>query len=82
MKVIKINEDIVQCKFTGIGINKYEVIIFFKDGKWHNDSYQAAIYQSGYKYWWYKDTFYGRNNDFTIKTWKKKVKEIKLSIFK
>lgn len=87
MKVIRINRDFQQtkCKFTGIAINSYGVIIFFKDGEWHNDNYPAVIClgPNGKFYtWWYKNEHYGANDAFTIKTWKMQVKEIKLSIFK
>ena len=59
---------------------------WFINGKRHREDGAAIIYKSGYKEFWYKNKCYGTNNSFNIKTWKKKVKELKylesLEIFK
>jgi hypothetical protein len=46
-------------------------------GKYHNENHAAWIWKDGNKDWYYKDKYYGENNDFTNETWKKKVKELK-----
>ena len=65
-------------------------LYYYKDGEFHNEDGPAVIVldnpiYNGYKDYFYKGRHYGRNN-FTIKTWKEKVEEIKylesLEIFK
>lgn len=73
---------------TGIFISgAYKTIRFYKDGQLHREDGPAAIYHTcSYKDWFYKDKYYGENNQFTTKSWKRKVKKIKhlenLNIFK
>lgn len=55
------------------------------DGQLHREDGPSAEFADGDKEWHYKNKIYGKNNDFTNKTWVKKVKELKrqekLSIF-
>ena len=71
--------------FNGICRARNNCVFHFKNGKLHNEDGPATIYVSGDKDWFYKKILYGINNQFTIKTWKKKVKHLKrqekLSIF-
>ena len=59
---------------------------YYINGKLHRENGPAIDCKSGYKEWFYKNRYYGKNNSFTNKTWKKKVKELKylesLEIFK
>ena len=55
-------------------------IIFYRNGKIHNENFYAKNYMDGGKAWYYKGKYYfGSNFDiaFTNKTWKQKVKEFK-----
>lgn len=91
MKIIKAKEN---DGFYNAFIKKAVVIIddkekycifFIKNNGYHNKNGPSLIYET-YSLWYYKDRPYGSNNSFTIKTWKKKVKELKrqeqLKIFK
>ena len=86
MKVIKILTIYnIQNNFTGICQTKTR-IFYFKNGEHHNKNGSAIQHLSDTKNWWYyKGKYYGAN-DFTNKTWKKKVKRLnleeKLRIFK
>ena len=59
--------------------------VIWKDGSkiWcmndleHREDGPAYEYSNGLKYWNYKGKHYGQNDDFTIETWKEKVKELK-----
>ena len=59
-------------------------IYFVKNRMFHNINGPALIC-ADFKAWYYKDEFYGQDDDFTISSWKKKVKELnrkeKLKIF-
>ena len=62
-------------------------IHFYKNGIYHREDGMAFInLYVNEKDWYYKGEHYGNNNDFTNKTWKKKVKQLKreeeLKIFK
>ena len=52
----------------------------------HRENGPAKKYANGGKGWYYKGKYYGKDNDFTVKTWKEKVKYLKreeeLEIFK
>jgi hypothetical protein len=43
----------------------------------HREDGPAVEFVNGNKHWYYKNKYYGANDDFTIKSWKKKVKELK-----
>lgn len=74
--------------FTGIIIDSDCDIIFYKNGNFHNENGPSNIYYNtnGDFLWYYKGAFLGSDYDFTIKSWKKKIKELKreerLGIFK
>ena len=57
---------------------------FFKNNKIHNSKFYAVIgidlpnHQPTVVYaYYYKNDFYGNDNNFTNKSWKKKVKQLK-----
>ena len=53
-------------------------IHFYKNGKYHREDGVARInLYINEKLWYYKGEYYGVTNDFTNKTWKKKVKQLK-----
>lgn len=87
MKVIKLKEYMGLFFGTAIVLTT-SFVYFFKKNISHNKYGPATIYRhSNYAMWWcYKGISYGANEDFTIKTWKKKFKELKqqdkLKIFK
>ena len=60
--------------------------IFIKNGFIHNEKSYAAYDGSKERQFFFKGECYGNNNDFTICSWNKKVKELKylesLEIFK
>lgn len=74
--------------FTGIIIDSDRDIIFYKNGEFNNENGPSIIYYNtnGGCSWHYKGVFWGSDYDFTIKSWKKKIKELKreerLGIFK
>ena len=85
MKVIIIN-NIIPRNFTGICKTLIdESIRYYKNGMEHREDGPATEYKDCYKSWDFKNKCFGYNNDFTNKTWKKKVKHLKrqekLSIF-
>jgi hypothetical protein len=65
--------------FTGIIIDSDRDIVFYKNGKYHRENGPAinAYNTNGAFSWYYKGVFWGSDDDFTIKSWKKKVKELK-----
>lgn len=79
MKVIKVISFLQKCNFTAIVINTRQDIIFYKNGKCHNQYGPAHIYSNGEQQWYYKGDYcyYGSSNIFTNKSWKKRVKELK-----
>ena len=50
---------------------------WFINGLNHRENGPAVEYKDGGKYWFYKGKNYGYDNDFTNKTWKEKVLELK-----
>jgi len=92
MKVIKVkvyNEiqyeyRVVIPNFSGIVIDVKNFIGFYKNSLISRKDGMAAIYFYGGE-WWYKNKWLGSNSAFTIKSWKRKIKEIdrkeKLKIF-
>ena len=63
---------------TGIFIaGAYKTIRFYKNGSLHREDGPAVEYANGGKKWCYKNKRYGYDNDFTIESWKEKVKELK-----
>jgi len=78
MKVISIKKFYADFKsYTGIVINNYDFFIFYKNGFFHCKNGPATEYLNGSKGWYYKGRFYGYDNDFTIKSWKEKIKQLK-----
>ena len=67
--------------FTGVIIDSDSDFCFYKNGKVHNENSWAQLIcnpeEVSYSYYFYKDECYGVNDDFTNKSWKKKVKELK-----
>ena len=61
-------------------------IRYIKNGCYHRIGGPAIEYPYGSKSWYYKDKLYGLDDDFTNKTWKEKIIELKreeeLEIFK
>ena len=84
MKVVLVRTyedvDIDFCKkssFTGVVIDKM-YITFYKNSKIHNPYCAASIILFDFrKEWWFNNKCCGKRDDFTNKTWKKKVKELK-----
>lgn len=50
---------------------------WYVNGLWHREDGPAFEGKDGKRYWCYKDKRYGDDDDFTIETWKEKVKELK-----
>ena len=64
--------------FTGICQILYmDEIIYYENGKIHNENGPALLASGNQKFWHYKDKRYGENNDFTNETWIEKVQELK-----
>jgi hypothetical protein len=63
-----------------------ESIRYYQNGLIHRNDGPAVISENGDKYWFYKNTYYGVNDEFTNETWKEKVQYLKreeeLKIFK
>ena len=57
--------------------NKY----WYINGLHHREDGPASEHSNGAKYWYYKNKCYGCDN-FTIKSWEEKVRELKMEIFK
>jgi hypothetical protein len=51
---------------------------FYKNGIWHNNKNATFIRRDGYKEFYLNNKFYGDQNDFTKKSWRK---FIKLQVF-
>lgn len=70
----------MDCKnnfFTGVcKVLVDNSIRHYKNGNLHREDGPAYEFVNS-KSWWYKDKCYGVDNDFTIKSWKQKVKKIK-----
>lgn len=88
MKVINVADLFcIPLNFTGIcKVKMFSLIIFLKNGNYHNENGPALEYAYGQKDWCYKGVCHGINNDFTNETWKELIKEFKrqqrLKIFK
>ena len=63
--------------FTGIIVTHDCEICFYKNGSLHRENGPAVIYEGSALAWARKDHYYGFFNDFTNKSWKKKVKILK-----
>ena len=64
--------------FTGICKILFDLsICYFKDGNLHREDGPAIEYADGFKNWFYKGECIESENDFTIQSWKEKVKELK-----
>lgn len=64
--------------FTGICKILFDLSInYFEKGNLHREDGPALEYADGFINWFYKGELYGYNNDFTIESWKEKVKELK-----
>ena len=62
---------------TGVVINTSNLISFYKNGNLHKKDGCARIYTDRFVDWYYKGKYYGGDNEFTNKSWKKKVKQLK-----
>ena len=49
---------------------------WYKNGKCHREDGPAVEWASGYKAWYLNNKCYGRNNDFTNKSWIKFVQTL------
>lgn len=93
MKIIKIKcydnimyFNYISDNFTGIAIDNYNIISFYKNGVLHNKYCKAVICGKHTGEWWYEDIFCGSNKLYNNKSWKIKVKKLerkqKLKVFK
>ena len=73
---IKKNKNIIYNAILFYLHQKDHFIFFMKNNIYHNINGPSSI-SDGYKVWYYKGVRHGINNDFTIKSWKQKVKQIK-----
>ena len=96
MKAIKAKD--IWClkgsNFSGVTVDRFGNTTYFICGKYSRINKPAIIYKktactvrrdaTNYS-WFYKGEYYGGDNDFTNKSWRKKVKELKrkeiLSVF-
>ena len=77
MKTFKYYKDVPK-DFTGICQILYmDEIIYYENGKIHNENGHALLAIGNHKLWYYKGKCYGSDNDFTIETWKEKVEYLK-----
>jgi hypothetical protein len=64
-------------KLTAVYCKKY-IVIFSKNGIWHNNKNASYIEYSGYRQFYLNGKFYGdqdgNQNDFTKKSWRKFIK--------
>ena len=65
-------------KLTAIYHN-YDYIAFFKNAKIHNDKNAAYIY--GHKQFRLNEKYYGNQNNFNKKSWRKFIRGLKLQAF-
>jgi len=49
---------------------------WFKNGQCHREDGPAIKYYNGYKEWYLNNKYYGLNNDFTNKSWKRFIKTL------
>jgi hypothetical protein len=49
-------------------------VVFFKNGKTHNNKNSAIINPNNYKAFWLNDKCYGTEKDFTKESWRRFVK--------
>lgn len=92
MKVILAKYSHIASNFTGIVIQEgRNTLVFFKNGKWHNEKGLAFISCTRRGSFWFNNNRYGNYLESAtdrklIKSWKKKVKELnrqqKLKVFK
>ena len=78
MKVIKLLNNNAPFCSTGIILDKYNTIHFYKNGLFHNEYFESVIESPNHYEWYYKNIAYGFGNVFTKKSWRKKVKELKM----
>ena len=62
---------------SGVVISTSNLISFYKNKKLHKKDSCARIYEYRFVDWYYKGAYFGGDDDFTNKTWKKKVKQLK-----
>ncbi len=55
------------------------VIRFFKNGKYHNNKNACYVHKEGYKYFYLYGKYYGDQDKFTKKSWRRFVK---MQVFK
>lgn len=77
MKVIKVQRISVFEINSCVLISGSNLISFYKNKKLHNEYGFAIVYKNVFGDWYYKGDYYGGDNNFTIKSWKQKVKELK-----
>jgi hypothetical protein len=56
---------------------KCKAFHYYINGLPHREDGPSHNYDDGVKNWYFKDKCYGSDNDFTIESWKEKVKELK-----
>ena len=54
-----------------------ECVEWYENGKCHREDGPATEHEGGGKGWWFKYEFWGKNDAFTVESWKEKVKELK-----
>ena len=60
-------------KLTAIYCKKY-IIIFSKNGIWHNNKNASYIEYSGYRQFYLNGKYYGNQTKFTKQSWRRFVK--------
>ena len=60
-------------KLTVIYYNGFAVR-FYKNGCWYNSKNAAVIHNNGIKFFYLNDSFYGKEYDFTKKSWRRFIK--------
>ena len=69
-------------KLNGPAIKTRNSYAYYKNGVEHRENGPAYSNNQGDKRWLYNGKEYGRDNEFNVKTWKEKVEQLKLEIFK
>jgi hypothetical protein len=67
-------DKIINNNLTAVYVNKNKSIRFFKNGKLHNSKNTAYVHKDGYKEFHLNGEYYGNKNNFTKKSWRRRVK--------
>jgi hypothetical protein len=69
---------IIDNKLLAVIDTKYKTVVFYKNGKFHNNKNAAIIYNDDSLRFYLNGTFYGFNDDFFKESWRR---FIKLKVF-